>query len=146
MNKTLAISLALALLLVAGTLPASAATKKVRHAGQIVGDDATRVTLKLTKRDGKIRKLSRFRATDVYARCDGRNARASFAALDPTRVTPKGNFKERLKNPNGETLRIKGSVKRRGKKVVGFISTNDFDGGSAGTCRVPKQKFVTRRT
>jgi hypothetical protein len=145
MKKTLTIALTV-MLLFAAALPATAATKKIGHRGQIVGDEETKVTLKLTKRDGKIRKLNRFRARDVFARCDGRNARASFVALDPTKVTPKGNFKERLKNPNGEVLRIKGSVKQRGKRVVGFISTNDFDGGSAGTCRVPKQKFKTART
>lgn len=145
MKKTLAISLVLALA-ITGALPAIAATKKIRHRGQIVGDDATKVTLKLTKRGGKVRKLSRFKLTNVFAECSSRDARASFVALDPTKVTRKGNFKERLKNPNGEKLRLKGSVKRRGKKVVGSVSTNRFDGGSAGTCRVPKQRFKTART
>lgn len=125
--------------------PALAEAKKIKHSGQIVADPNTRVTLKLTKKGGEIRKLSKFKARRVRTACSEGEFTFTFTAFDPTKVTKKGNFKERLKNADGSVLRIKGTVKKRGRKVIGFISSSDFDGGTAGTCRVPKQRFKTTK-
>ena len=81
----------------------------------------------------------------MFTRCDAGDSRFEFTALNPTKVTKKGNFKERLKNPDGDVLRIKGTVKQKGKSVIGYISTSEFNGGSAGTCQTPKQKFKTTK-
>ena len=136
---------AIAVVLAVAAAPALAEAKKIKHRGEIVDDPGTKVTLKLTKRGGEIRKVSRFEAVGVLTRCDAGDRRYAFTALDSTKVTRKGNFKERLRNPDGSVLRIKGTVKNRGRRVVGFISTSEFDGGSAGTCQTPKQRFKTEK-
>lgn len=136
---------AVAVVLTVAAAPALAEAKRIKQRGEIVGDPGTKVTLKLNKRDGEIRKVSHFKAVGVLTHCDAGDRRFVFTALDSTKVTSKGNFKERLKNPDGSVLRIKGTVKNHGRRVVGFISTSEFDGGAAGTCQTPKQKFKTEK-
>jgi hypothetical protein len=145
MKKPLAVVLALAVAIAAGA-PALAASKKIRHRGEIVGVADSKVTLRVSKNRGKPTKLSAFKATGVPTRCEEGDFLFSFEPLDPTRVTTKGNFKEVLKNPDGTKLTVSGTVRKGGRKVAGFVKTNHFDGGdTAGECKTPKTRFKTEK-
>jgi hypothetical protein len=145
MKKLLApVVLTLAIVLFAA--PAEAGSKKIRHRGTVVGVEDSKVSLRVKVKRGKARKVSGFKAEGVPARCDEGPFAFRFQALDPTRVTKKGNFKEVLKNPDGAKLTISGTVRKRGKRVAGFVKTNRFDGGEmVGTCKAPKTRFKTAK-
>ncbi|HKJ35225.1 MAG TPA: hypothetical protein VKA36_01540 [Solirubrobacterales bacterium] len=145
MNKFLtALTLTLAVLVLGS--PAIAEAKKIRHRGTLVGVEESRVTLRVTVKKGKVRKVSAFKAVGVQTRCDKGLFGSTFQALNPTKVTRKGNFKEVLKNPDGAKLTISGTVRKRGKRVRGFVKSNRFDGGEAtGTCKAPRAKFKTSK-
>ncbi len=138
-------ALIVCLLLLIAAAPASAGSKKIRHSGAVVGVPDSTVTLRIGIKKGRPTKLSAFRATGVPTRCDTGEFLFEFTSLNPTRVTKKGNFKERLKNPDGSKLTISGTVRKRGKQVSGYIRTNDFDSDGM-SCRVAKQKFRTAKT
>jgi hypothetical protein len=132
------------LLLLIAAAPAYAGSGKIRHSGAVVDVPESKVTLRITIKKGRPTKLSAFRATGVPTRCETGEFLFEFKSLNPTRITRKGNFKEALKNPDGSKLKISGTVRRRGKRVSGFIRTNEFDGNGM-ICRVPKQKFRTEK-
>lgn len=137
--------LALLISLIAlAVVPATALAGKIRHSGGIAGDTEAEVYLTLTKKGGKITKLSKFRALNLFFRCDGQPYRGNVIQLNPTRVSRKGTFRERLKNADGSVLRISGKVKARGRKVVGKVKSNEFRSGGL-TCKAPEQGFVTTR-
>lgn len=132
------------LLLLIAAAPALAGSKKIRHTGTVVDLPESKVTLRISIKKGRPTKLSAFRARGVPARCENGEFLFAFKSLNPTRITRKGNFKEALKNPDGSKLTISGTVRRKGKRVSGFIKTNDFDGDGM-SCRVPKQQFRTAK-
>ena len=145
MQKLFAVVLAVAVLVV-GAAPGLAASKKIRHSGELVGVPDSKVTLRVSKNKGKPSKVSAFKASGVPTKCDKGDFLFRFQSLDPTTVTPKGNFKEVLKNADGSKLTISGTVRNGGKKVSGFIRTNEFDAGeTAGHCMTPKTKFKTEK-
>jgi hypothetical protein len=145
MKKALApVVLILAIALLAA--PALAGSKKIRHRGTVVGVEDSKVSLRVKVKGGRARKIIGFKVEGVQARCDEGRFSFRFQALDPTRVTRKGNFKEVLKNPDGAKLTISGTVRKRGRRVAGFVKTNRFDGGgTAGTCKAPKTRFRTAK-
>lgn len=133
-------------LCVALLVPTVALAGKIRHSGGLVGvETENKVTLRLTKKKGRIKKVSAFKAMGVPTNCDSGKFLFEFRALDPTKVNKKGTFRERLDNADGSVLRISGKVKGKGKTVVGNLKTTPFDGGSAGTCEVPKVRFKTKK-
>lgn len=145
MRRTVTIGIAGALcaLLV---LAAPAIAGKIRHSGKIVGDKDSRITLRVTKKAGDIRKVSGFKASGVLIRCESGNGEFSFSIAGSIRVNNKNNFKARLPNVNDpkEKLRVTGRVKGGGKKVVGNIKTNKLTQGGE-KCDVPKQRFATTK-
>lgn len=144
--KKLIVPVLLVALVAVGTGSALAGSKKIRHSGELVGVADSKVTLRVSVRGGKPRKVSAFKATGVPTNCDGGKFVFELQALDPTKVTKKNNFKEVLKNSDGSKLTVSGTVKKKGKKVTGFLKTNRFaGGGEAGTCKVPKTKFRTEK-
>ena len=145
--KKLITPILLILLIAVISVPALAATKKIRHSGTIVGVPDSKVTLRISKNNGRPSKVSAFKAKGVPTKCDAGDFLFRFQSLDPTKVTKKGNLKEVLKNADGSKLTISGTVRAHGKKVNGSLKTNDFDGGAtAGTCRTPKTKFRTKKS
>lgn len=143
--KKLMTPLLLILLIAAISVPAFAATKKIRHTGTLAGLPDSKVTLRVSKNKGRPSKVSAFKAAGVPTKCNGGDFLFAFQALDPTKVTKKGNFKEVLKNIDGSKLTIQGTVRAHGKKVRGSLKTNDFDDETAGTCRTPKTRFSTKK-
>ena len=122
--------------------PASALADTIRHEGQIVGDDATEVKLRVEYDNGRAEKVGGFKAKNVVVRCDDGPSRINFTALTPVNVNSDNAFKVRLSDGDGGILRIAGKVKNDGKATVGNLKTNDFQ-SNGQTCRAPKQKFKT---
>jgi hypothetical protein len=84
-------------------------------------------------------------ATNLFLRCGGDLYRiSSVEQLQPAKVSRKGVFRERLKNPDGSVLRISGKVRGGGKKVTGNVKSNQLP-SSVGPCQVSKQAFKTSR-
>ena len=145
MNKLLVFAVILITAVALGG-SALAASKKISHRGAIVGVPDSTITLRVSINKGRPTKVSAFRAKGVPTSCDTGDFLFRFESLDPTKVTKKGNFKEALKNTDGSKLTISGRVRNRGRKVIGYLKTNKFDGGpEAGICRTPKTKFVTEK-
>lgn len=137
--KKIAIFCASAAILV---LPANALAKSIQQRGQIVGDDATSVKLRVEVDNGQAVKVGGFKANSVMVHCDDGPSRIDFKALTPVSVDSGNAFKVRLSDGNGGILRISGKVKDEGRATVGNLKTNDFDSGNT-TCHAPKQKFKT---
>ena len=143
MRKTIIIGALCALL----AIPALAAAAKIRHSGKIVGDSDSKITLRVTKKSGEIRKISGFKANGVLIRCQSGNGEFDFTITGSIAVNERNSFKARLPNVNNpnEKLRVSGKVKNGGRKVVGNIKTNKLT-QNGETCDVPKQRFNTQKT
>ena len=63
--KKLIIPILLILLIAVISVPALAATKKIRHSGTIVGVPDSKVTLRISKNNGRPSKVSAFKAAGV---------------------------------------------------------------------------------
>lgn len=137
--RKIAILCAAAAVLVA---PASAMAENIKQEGQIVGDKATSVKLRVKANNGVATKVGGFKAKNVAVRCDNGPSRIDFTALTPVNVSSSNTFKVRLSDGAGGILRITGKVKNGGKATVGNLKTNDFESGDQ-TCKAPKQKFKT---
>jgi hypothetical protein len=127
-------------------IPAIAAAGKIRHSGQIVGDPDSKITLRVTKKGGEIKKISGFKANGVLIRCQSGNGEFDFTISGSIPVNDKNGFKARLPNVENpdEKLRVTGKVKKGGKVVVGNIKTNELT-QNGERCDVPKQRFNTKK-
>lgn len=148
-STTAAIALAIVAAL-ALAASASAASKTIKQTGQIVGDNATSVKLRVKVRDGLPQKVSGFDAKNVLTRCEkpsGRiNKRFQYSALDPIPVNGDDRFDAVLIDDSiGLKITIQGKVKNHGKAVSGTIKTNRFDLKKNETCKAPEQKFKTAK-
>jgi hypothetical protein len=140
---------ALLIALIASLPTAASATKNgqrpriVKNVGQIDGDDATRVTLRVVI-DGPNAEVERFKAKNVLVQCDDGPSRIeAFTALKPITVGPKGGFGVKLDDvATGGVLRINGVVGEGGESTTGSLKTNKFPSGDQ-TCQSPKQTFTT---
>ena len=150
MRKTIICAALCALL----AIPAVAEAGKIRHSGNIVGDkDSSKITLRVVKKGGDIKKVSGFAASGVLLRCPSGKRQLDFTITGSIRVNDKNTFKARLpnvKNPD-EKLRVTGKVLNRGREVVGNIKTNQLTQTKPGgkgkeVCDVPKQRFRTEKT
>lgn len=144
MRKTIIFGALCALL----AIPALAAADKIRQSGQIVGDPDSKITLRVTKKGGEIRKISGFKANGVLIRCQSGNSEFNFTITGSIQVNDKGSFRARLPNVNNpdEKLRVSGNVEKKGKEVSGNIKTNQLTQGNGERCDVPKQRFHTEKT
>lgn len=132
----------------AGT--AMAGSKWIRQTGQIVGDSATSVKLRVKVRSGQPEKISGFAATDVKTRCGKKRLtvkrRFQFSALNPIPVLRDDSFGTTLIDDSiGLRISLEGIVRRHGKAVVGTIRTNRFEPSRNLACKVPEQTFKTAR-
>ena len=126
-------------------VPSSAmAGNVIRHEGQIVRDDATKVKLRVEMRGGEPRKVAGFKARNVRVNCDKGQSRITFTALTPIKVKRDNRFEVRLSDGDGGYLKIKGEVRNRGRATVGSLRTSEFKSGGQ-TCQAPKQRFKTRK-
>jgi hypothetical protein len=128
-------------------IPAIATAGKIRHSGNIVGDQDSKITLRVTKKGGEIKKISGFEAKGVLIRCESGNSEFNFTITGSIRVNDKNGFKARLPNVNNpdEKLRVTGKVQKGGKVVVGNIKTNELTQQNGERCDVPKQRFNTKK-
>lgn len=142
MRKTIIIGALCALL----AIPALAFADKIRQSGKIVGDDASKITLRVTKNGGDITKISGFKAEGVLIRCESGNDEFGFTITGSIEVNDQGSFRARLPNVSNpqEKLRVSGKVKNGGKTVVGNIKTNKLT-QNGEQCDVPKQRFNTQK-
>ena len=144
MRKTIICAALCALL----AIPAVAVAAKIRHSGNIVGDQDSRITLRVTKKGGEIKKVSGFKAEGVLIRCESGKGDFDFTITGSIPVNDSNSFRARLPNVNNpdEKLRVSGKVLKRGKVVVGNIKTNELTQGNGERCDVPKQRFNTKKT
>jgi hypothetical protein len=140
--KKLALLIAAALLVVP---PATAAAKRIQHVGAIVGSKDSEVRLRVTKRRGKVRKVSKFEADGALLRCErGGNFSLQFAITGAIRVNKRNRFKARVPSQDDpdEKVRVAGRVKKHGRKVVGNLRSSKLT-RNGESCVVPKQRFRT---
>lgn len=146
-TTTAAISIAVAVsLALAGT--AMAGSTWIRQTGQIVGDSATSVKLRVKVRNDQPEKISGFVASDVLTRCGPKRKprRFQYSALNPIPVHADDSFNIALMDDSiGLRISLEGVVKKHGGAVVGTIKTNRFEPGKNQTCKVPKQRFKTAK-
>ena len=146
-TTTAAIAVAVAVsLALAGT--AMAGSTWIRQTGQIVGDSATSVKLRVKVKNGQPEKISGFVASDVLTRCGAKRnpRRFQYSALNPIPVHADDSFNTVLLDDSiGLRISLVGVVKRHGAAVVGTIKTNRFEPGKNQTCKVPKQRFKTAK-
>ena len=143
---------AIALLVVASLAFAGSAlagSKTFRQTGQIVGDNATFVKLRVKVAGGSPTKISGFAAKNVLTRCEGKKKsvkkRFTYSALDPIPVNSADQFDAVLTDDSiGLKIRLKGEVNRHGRSVTGRIRTNRFSLKDK-LCKVPGQKFKTAK-
>jgi hypothetical protein len=124
-------------------LPATASAETIKQKGQIVGDDETRVSLKVEVNGLGPVEVADFKAKNVFTRCDKKPSRLDFTALDPIQVKSDDTFKARLTDNDGGFLRIAGKVKNGGAATVGSLKTNEIKSEDGSICKTPKQKFKT---
>jgi len=129
----------IALLAFAGS--ALAGSKTIKQTGQIVGDKATNVKLRVKVKNGEAIKVSGFAADGVKTRCDGDIVRFKYNSLSPIPVV-SDKFKIKLVGDAGAVLKVQGKVKDHGTAAKGSLKTNKFEAGGK-TCKSPKQKFKT---
>jgi len=146
-TTTTAIALALAASL-AFAASAPAASKTIRQTGQIVGDAATSVKLRVKVKDGQPQKIAGFQATKVLTHCETKkgnvNKRFQYSALNPFPVNADDSFATVLKDDSiGLKITVKGEVNKHGKAVAGTIKTNRFQFRKNEVCKAPKQRFKT---
>ena len=91
-------------------VPSVASAKIIKQEGQIVGDNATNVKLRVKVNGGEAKKVSGFRARGVRTRCESGPTRFKFTALDPVDVNDRNRFRARLSDGEGGVLRIAGKV------------------------------------
>lgn len=140
MKKSAVLAVAIASLAFAAT--ALAGSKTIPQTGQIVGDKATSVKLRIKVKNGEAVKVSGFKANNVFTRCDGDVVRFKYNALDPLPVV---NNKFKIKLVGGDAvLKVQGKVKSHGKATKGSLKTNKFTNNGA-TCKTPKQRFKTSK-
>ena len=125
--------------------PPVASAKTIRHDGQIVGDNATRIKLKVETNGNNPKQIDDFRAKNIFTRCKGQASRIDFKVLDAVEVKENNGFKVRLTDGEDGILRISGKVKNNGNRVVGNMKTNDFESANGQTCKMPKQRFKTSK-
>ena len=117
--------------------------KNIKQEGQIVGDKATSVKLRVKVTGGQSpRRSAASRPKRRRSAATSGPDRIDFTALTPVNVNSNNTFKVRLSDGDGGILRISGKVKNGGKATVGNLKTNDFKSGKQ-TCKAPKQKFKT---
>jgi hypothetical protein len=126
--------------------PATAVAKRIQHVGEIVGSTESKVRLRVTKKRGKIRKVTGFKAEGALLRCERSSYSLEFQITGAIKVGSGKKFKARVPSsddPN-EKLRVAGRVKNGGRKVVGSVKSNELvrDGE---ICAVPKQRFRTSK-
>lgn len=122
---------------------AHAGSKTIAQTGQMVGDKATSVKLRIKVKNGEAIKISGFEAEGVFTRCDGEVRRFTYTALDPLAVN-HDKFEIKLSGSGGAVMRVEGKVKKHGKATSGTLKTNYFPSEGA-TCKTPKQKFKTAK-
>jgi hypothetical protein len=85
---------------------------------------------------------------NVPAKCEkgpSLNWKASFEFPGSIAVgARKTRFNREFPVGSDATFRVKGRVRGDGRKVKGRVAGN-FDGGDFGDCRIPKQRFVTKK-
>ncbi|MCB0874576.1 MAG: hypothetical protein R2718_09115 [Solirubrobacterales bacterium] len=128
---------------------ALAGSKTIKQTGQIVGDNATFVKLRVKVSGGDPEKISGYSAKNVLTRCEAKNGRVnkrfSYSALDPIMVNSSNRFNAVLIDDSiGLKIKLQGKVKKHGKVVAGTIKTNRFDLNNK-VCKVPGQKFKTAK-
>ena len=135
--------LAVALVALVFATSALAGSKTIRQSGQIVGDKAATVQLRVKVKNGDAVKVSGFKAKNVFTRCDGKVIRFKYTALDPI---PVANNKFKIKLTGGDAvMKVQGKVKNNGKATKGSLKTNRFTGSNGATCKTPKQRFKTAK-
>lgn len=151
MKRTMTAAIALAIVASLGfAATAPAASKTIKQTGQIVGDNATLVKLRVKVKSGQPQKISGFNAKNVLTRCEKEsgqvNKRFQYSALDPIPVNADDRFDAVLTDDSiGLRISIQGKVKDHGKAVKGTIKTNRFDLKKNETCKAPEQKFKTAK-
>lgn len=116
---------------------------KFPQKGEIVGDPATKVSLRVKTEGNDPISVANFEAEDVATRCDGEMSRIDFTVLDAVPVSEDNTFKARLTDGEGGVFRLKGKVKNDGRATVGSLKTNNFESDDGNVCKTPKQKFKT---
>ncbi len=141
MKKVVVLAIAVASLAFAAT--ALAGSKTIAQSGQMVGDKATSVKLRIKVKDGEPIKVSGFEAKDVFTRCKGDVVRFTYTALDPLPVI-NDKFKIKLVGSGGAVMKVAGKVKDNGRSTSGSLKTNNFNNDGV-TCKTPKQRFKTSK-
>jgi len=122
---------------------ALAGSKTIRQSGQVVGDKAATVQLRVKVKNGVATKVAGFKAKNVFTRCDGKVIRFKYRALDPI---PVANNKFKIKLTGGDAvMKVQGKVTSHGKATKGSPTTNRFTGYHGATCKPPKQRFKTAK-
>ncbi len=146
MRKSLYAGSTAALLVI--LIPAVAGAGDVRQRGEIKGADGSKVTLTIVKRNGEVKAVKGFDASGVPAKCEkgaSTNWKASFEFPGSIPVgARKTRFDRKFSIGSDASFRVKGRVRNNGRKVKGRVA-GSFDGGDFGDCRIPKQRFVTKK-
>jgi hypothetical protein len=133
--------LAVAVIAMVFASSALAGSKTIRQSGQVVGDKAATVQLRVRVKHGVATKVAGFKAKNVFTRCDGKVIRFKYTALDPIPVT-NNEFKITLVGGDA-VMKVQGKVKSHGNATKGSLKTNRFTGSNGATCKTPKQRFKT---
>ena len=124
MRKLAVLGVAIASLAFAGS--ALAGSKTISQTGQVVGDKATSIKLRVKIVNGTATKVSGFKAFRVFTRCDGEVVRFKYTALDPLPVV---NDEFQIKLVGGDAvMKVRGKVKDGGNATKGSFKTNRFSG------------------
>ena len=135
--------LAVAIFALVFATSALAGSKTIRQSGQIVGDKAATVQLRVKVKNGDAIKVAGFKAKNVFTRCDGKVIRFKYTALDPI---PVANNEFKIKLVGGDAvMKVRGKVKNNGRATRGSLKTNRFTGSNGATCKTPKQRFKTAK-
>jgi hypothetical protein len=128
-------------------LPAIALAGKIATEGKIVGDSATKVTVRVIKNSGDVTTIRGFRAKGVLSKCGPMDQpnRINFRIHGAIPVGAENRFDQRFHNNDGSTLHISGKVRRHGRMVVGDLKARNFDNDDGQNCVTPKQRFKTHK-
>ena len=123
---------------------ARAGRRRSSQTGQVVGDKAATVKLRVKVKSGTAVKVAGFKAKNVFTRCDGRPSRGSqYTAL--TRSGQLDNKFEIELDGGERSHEVQGKVKDNGNATNGQPEDQPVHRIQRRTCKTPKQRFKTFR-
>lgn len=140
-GRVCALATALVALVAATAAMAAGPGPSVRLSGHVQGDKDSIVRLSIVSDDGQAKTAAHFRFKKILATCDGVEQRISLKLTGRIPVE-KNSFKRSFGDRASGFVKVKGTVKRSGTRVVGTVRSSAVPVLGVGACNVDPVGFT----